>query len=414
VGVQGAIIPRHIYELYNGPNVQESAQVLPVGTGPYRVLAPGIKPQEVLLLGTQLVETNKVDFEPNPFFREPDKPYFSRVEFRGGGTANEAARLSLEDGWVDVAYTLEQLSPEELAQKEQAGQGRLVTNFGARVERVLLNRTDPNEITADGERSSTEFPHPFFSDKQVRQAFAHAVDRETIAALFGPVARPTTNNLVAPPQFNSPNTFYDYDLEKAKALLDEAGWVDTDGDGFRDKDGVEMKVDFQTFVGTIPQEIQQIIKDALEELGVEVELEITDSSIMFGPGSANPDSAWRFNADMMQFSIRSASPDPSAYMRYWTCDSIPQKANNWTGNNFERWCNPDYDALLAQSTTEIDPEKRAQLFIQMNDMLIEDVVMIPIAYRADATGVSNTLEGIDLTPWDTNTWNIKDWRRAAE
>jgi peptide/nickel transport system substrate-binding protein len=414
VGVQGAVIPRHIYEPYNGPNVQDSAQVLPVGTGPYRVMPPGIKPQEVLLLGTQLVETNKIDFEPNPFFREPDKPYFSRVEFRGGGTANEAARLSLEDGWVDVAYTLEQLSPEELAQKEQAGQGRLVTNFGARVERVLLNRTDPNEETADGERSSTEFSHPFFSDEKVRQAFAHAIDRETITALFGPVARPTTNNLVAPPQFNSPNTFYEYDLGKAKALLDEAGWVDTDGDGFRDKDGVEMKVDFQTFVGTIPQEIQQIIKAALEELGVEVELKITDSSIMFGPGADNPDSAWRFNADMMQFSVRSASPDPSAYMRYWVCDSVPQKANNWTGNNFERWCSPEYDALLAQSTTEIDPEKRAQLFIQMNDTLIEDVVMIPIAYRADATGVSNTLEGIDLTPWDTNTWNIQDWRRVAE
>ncbi len=414
VGVQGSIIPRHVFEPYNGPNVQESAEILPVGTGPYQVMPPGIKPQEVLLLGTQLVETNKIVYEPNPYFREPDKPYFSRVEFRGGGTPSEAARLSLEDGWVDVAYTLEQLSPELLAEKEQGGEGRLVTNFGARVERVLLNRTDPNVQTVDGERSAVENPHPFFSDAVVRQAFAHAIDRETIAALFGPVGRPTTNNLVAPPQYSSPNTFYTYDLDKAKAMLDVAGWVDTDGDGTRDKDGVELKVVFQTFVGSIPQQIQQIIRDDLEEIGVDVELKITDSSIMFGPGSANPDSAWRFNADMMQFSIRSASPDPSAYMRYWTCDQIPQQENNWSGNNFERWCNPDYDALLRQSTTELDPEKRAELFIQMNDMLIEDVVMIPIADRADATGVNRTIEGIDLTPWDSNTWNIKDWRRASQ
>jgi peptide/nickel transport system substrate-binding protein len=242
----------------------------------------------------------------------------------------------------------------------------------------LLNRTDPNRQTADGERSSLQFPHPFFSDETVRQAFAHAINREAIAALYGPTGRPTTNNLVAPPQYNSPNTFYEFNLEKANALLEQAGWVDTDGDGIRDKDGVKMKVVFQGKVGTIVQQTQQIVKEALESIGVEVVLKIVDSSIMFGPCSANPDSDGCFNADLMEFSIRSPSPNPSSYIRYWTCSQIPQKANNWTGFNDERWCSPEYDALYRESTTELNPERRRQLFIQMNDMLIEDVVMIPM------------------------------------
>ena len=414
VGFQGVIIPRHIFEPYNGPDARAApANTLPVGTGPYRVIAPGIKPQEVLLLGSKIVETNKIVFEPNPYFREEGKPYFSQVEWKGGGVVSEAARLVLQEGEVDYAYSLWQLAPEELEALAQAGAGSLVTNFGSKVNRILINRTDPNRETADGERSSLEIPHPFFGDDRVRQAIAHAIDREAIAAVYGPLGRPTDKNLVAPPQYVSPNSFYEFDLEKAKSLLAETGWLDTDGDAIRDKDGQKLSVVLQS-PSINPQEARDIIQAALESIGVEVILKIVDPSDMFGACSVdNPDADTCFNADMQEFALRSVSPDPSAYMQFWTCAQIPQKDNNWSGWNDERWCNPAYDQLHEQSTTELDPEKRRQLFIQMNDMLIEDVVMIPVVYLADAQGVGDDIEGIDLTPWDTNTWNIKDWRRAS-
>jgi len=92
---------------------------------------------------------------------------------------------------------------------------------------------------------------------------------------------------------------------------------------------------------------------------------------------------------------------------------VAQKANSWSGSNLARWCNPEYDALYAQAQAELDPAKRAQLFIQLNDMVVNDGVIIPLVHRTFPTGASNTLEGIELTPWDSNLWLIKEWRRKS-
>jgi len=413
VGIQGMIIPRHIFRDYNGANAQEApANIVPVGTGPYRVIEPGIKPQEVLFLGTQLVETNKIAYEPNPYFREDDKPFFSRVELRGGGIVEEAARLVLQTGDVDFAYNL-QLEVKRLAQMErEGGNGKVVPNPGPYVERLVLNFTDPNRET-NGERSSRESDHPFFSDKRVRQAFAYAIDREAIAELYAG-GRATSNILVSPANYQSPNTSHEFDLAKAAALLDEAGWRDTDDNGIRDKDGYEMKVVFQTSENALRQTTQRIIQGALRSIQVDVEIEFTPSSIFFSSDPSNPNTYRHFYADIQEFNEGNQNPDPGAYMQYYTCGQIPQRSNEWKGENTGRWCNRTYDALHLQSTTEVNPEERLQLFIQMNDLLIEDVALIPLVHRARVIGVSATLEGVDLTPWDADLWNIKDWRRISQ
>jgi peptide/nickel transport system substrate-binding protein len=409
VGVQGMIIPRHKFEAYNGPDAREApANLMPVGTGPYRVVK--FRTEEVLFLGSELIQTNKIVFEPNAFFREEGKPFFSRVELKGGGTVNEAARSVLQAGEMDFALNL-QVDDKTLAQLEVAGKGKGVALPGPLVERIVLNLTDPNRATEDGERSSLKFPHPFLGDKKVRQAFAYAIDREAIAALYGKAGRPTSNLLVSPANYRSPNTSYEFNLEKAAALLDEAGWTDTDGDGIRDKDKIKMKIVFQTTSNTLRQETQKIVQKALQSIGVEVEIKIIDSSVFFSSDPSNLNTNYHFYADLQTYNDGNPNPDPGSYMQYWTCDQIPQEANDWSGENTGRWCNLAYDALYRQSTTEIDPEKRQQLFIQMNDMIIEDIALIPLVHRARINGVGATLQGVDLTPWDAELWNIKDWRR---
>ena len=101
-------------------------------------------------------------------------------------------------------------------------------------------------------------------------------------------------------------------------------------------------------------------------------------------------------------------------MQDFTCAEIAQKANNWAKGNPTRWCNPDYDALVEQVKAELDPVKREALFVQLNDILINDVVVIPLVHRRFPNGASTTLEGINLTPWDSSLWQVQDWVRAAQ
>ena len=397
-GTEGMILPRHIFADYNGPNGREApGNTMPVGTGPYRVTS--FTPGDVIV------------YEANPNYREADQVAFSRVELKGGGDATSAARAVLQTGDVDYANNL-QVEAAILNQLEAAGQGQVVANFGSLVERIIFNFTDPNQSTADGETSSVEFPHPLFSDLQVRQAVNLAIDRETIATqLYGPTGQPTTNFLVAPGQFMSDNTSFDYDPDAAAALLDEAGWVDSNNNGTRDKDGQEMQIVFQTSVNPVRQKTQEIVKQSLEQIGIGVELKSIDASVYFSSDPANRETLDRFSADLQMFATGNTNPDPGAYLKTYTCDEIAQKANNWSKGNYARHCNPDYDALWNQAAATLDPNTRRDLFIQMNDLLINEAAVMPIVHRADVSGVSNRLTGINLTPWDLSTWNIAEWRR---
>ncbi len=398
VGGEGMILPKHIYEPYNGRNAREApANLKPVGTGAYRVVE--FKPGDTVI------------YEPNPEFREADKLGFERVELKGGGDATSAARAVLQTGDADFAANLQVEAPI-LQELEAAGKGKVVTDFGALMERIIINHSDPNKATSDGERSNIQFPHPFFSDLKVRQALALAIDRDTIAKqLYGVTGKVTSNFLVAPEQYVSPNTSYEYNLERANQLLDSAGWRDTNGNGIRDKDGVEMSVVFQTSVNPLRQKTQAVIKQGLQSIGMEVELKSIDASVYFSSDPSSNDTLEHFYADLQMYMTGNINPDPGAYMKFYTCNQIPQKANNWSGDNNSRYCNPEYDKLWQQSTVELDPKKRKQLFIQMNDLLVNEAVGIPLVHRANVVAFSNSITGYNLTPWDMRTWDIMNWQR---
>ena len=398
VGGEGMILPKHIYEPYNGANAREApANLNPVGTGAYRVVdfRPG----------------DNIVYEPNPEFRKADDLGFERIELKGGGDATSAARAVLQTGDADFAYNLQVEAPV-LEELEASGRGEVVSNYGALMERIIINHSDPNKVAPSGERSSVEFPHPFLSDRTVRQAFELASDRDTIAEqLYGVTGKATPNFLVAPPEYASPNTSYQYDLERAKQLLDEAGWKDTNGNGIRDKNGTEMQLVFQTSVNPLRQKTQAVAKQGLESIGVGVELKSIDPSVYFSSDSSNEDTVEHFYADLQMYTTGNTSPDPAAYMNFMTCDQIPQKENNWSGDNNSRYCNPEYDRLWQEASQELDPEKREQLFIEMNDLLIEDAAVIPLVHRADVMAFSNSLTGYEPTAWDMRTWDIMNWRR---
>ena len=406
VGPFGMIIPRHIFEEYNGANFADApANLQAIGTGPYFVSE--YRKEDVLIIGGNAVSTVKIIYEINPYYREADKPFFRQVELQGGGDINLAGQAAKEAS-IDFAWNLA-LPEETLVDIESGGKMRVVAPTSAFVERIMINFTDPNKETADGERSSLQFPHPFLSDLQVRRAMAMAIDREAIAAPYGRGGQLTTNILVQPSFFASPDNAFDHDPQNAAALLEEAGWIDSNGDGVREKDGVELRLVFQTSIQPLRQAAQEQVKKDLESIGFAVELKQVDASIFLGPPKDTTDTRRQFYTDLEEFAFSNKSPDPSAYMAAWVCDQAAQKKNDWSLPNWSRYCNPEFDTLFHQATAELDPEKRAELFVRMNELLIQDVAVIPLVNTTQPMAINVDIKGYDSTPWDVEVWKIADW-----
>src|SRR5688572_10612668 len=406
VGPFGMIIPRHIFEPYNGVNFADAPENLQaIGTGPYFVSE--YRKEDVLIIGGNAVSTVKIIYEINPYYREPNKPYFRKVELQGGGDLNLAGQAAKE-GTVDFAWNLA-LPEETLADIESRGKMVVLAPPSAFVERIMINFTDPNKETADGERSSLQFPHPFLSDLQVRRAMAMAIDREAIAAPYGRGGQLVTNILVEPSFFASPTNAFEHNPQKAAELLEEAGWIDSNGDGVREKDGVELRLVFLTSIQPLRQAAQEQVKKDLESIGFAVELKQVDASIFLGPPKNTTDTRRQFYTDLEEFAFSNKSPDPTAYMAAWVCDQAAQKENDWSLPNWSRYCNPEFDTLFHQAVAELDPEKRTELFVRMNELLIEDVAVIPLVNTTQPMAISVDIKGYESTPWDVEVWNIADW-----
>ena len=395
-GQSGLILPRHIFAEFNGRTARSApANVQPIGVGPYQVAQ---------------FTSGKVVFELNKRYWD-EVPAFKQVEIWSGIAPYAAARAVLKTGEADFAHNL-QVEAAALKELETAGQGKVLTTFGSYVERIMLNPTDPNKATEEGERSSLEFPHPFLSDLTVRQAINLAIDRDAIAEqLYGFTGRPIAQLLVAPTIFASQNITYEYNLDKAAALLEESNWRDTNNNGIRDKDGIEMQVVFQTSVNPVRQRTQEMVRDSLGAIGVAVEIKRVRGDDFFSSDPKQSQSINHFYADLQAYNIGNDSPDPSTYMRWWTCGEIATQENNWQEPNNARYCNSAYDQLWKAASQELDSQKRAQLFQQMDEKLSQDVAVIPIVHRAISNGVTHSLQGLSPTPWDTSTWDIKNWRR---
>jgi peptide/nickel transport system substrate-binding protein len=374
----------------------------PIGTGPYVV--------------EDFRANDVVTYTANPNYREEGKPYFARAVFKGGGDAESAARAVLETGEADYAWNL-QIAPAILNQMAAAGNGQVVVSFGTSVERLMINQTNPS---ADLGEDRSEYmdgmnPHPFLTDPNVWQALSMAIDRSIIAEqLYGAAGQATCNVLPAPAIYASTNNdgCLVQDVAGANAMLDAAGITDTDGDGIREYNGTPLVILYQTSTNAVRQSTQALVKQWWSEIGVETELRNIDAAVFFGGDPASPDTYGKFYADIEMYTNNFSGTDPESYMGNWACSEISGAANNWLGNNIPRFCDPAYDELVAQMAQTAVLEERASLAIQMNDMLMQAGVMIPLVHRGDVSAHANSLEGVRMNSWDSELWNIADWTRA--
>jgi len=108
-----------------------------------------------------------------------------------------------------------------------------------------------------------------------------------------------------------------------------------------------------------------------------------------------------------------SAPDPQYFMGQFASWEAASKANKWQGRNITRWRNAEYDRTYTAADSETDPVKRAALFIKMNDMVIQQVVVIPVLWRNGVSAASTRLRGMDLTGWDSTFWRLPYWYRQA-
>ncbi len=372
----------------------------PIGTGPFKV--------------TSFKTNDVVMYEANPEYRDPDLPHFQTVMLKGGGDAAAAARAVLETGEFDYGWNL-QLAPEVLTSMAAAGKGELLVGFGTLVERIEVNFTDPSPSLPEGERSTVKHPHPILSDLRVRQALSMAIDRELLTEIgYGETGQPTCNYVPAPAAFASDNTdCFAQDIEGARALLDEAGWV-PGPDGIRVKDGKRLSLLYQTSVNAVRQDFQALIKQWWQEIGVETELKAIDGSVYFGGDAGSPDTFQKFYADVEMYANNFNGTDPEPYLAQRTCEKIPGPDTQWQGENVTRFCSDEYDALIRELGATADLDERGELAKRLNDILTKDTMsMIPLVYRGDVSARSLTVDGIgELNGWDSELWNIAEWYRV--
>jgi peptide/nickel transport system substrate-binding protein len=400
VATWGMIIPKHLFEPYKGGSSRDApANLKPVGTGPYRFVE--FKPGDL------------IKGERSHSYHVANRPHFDTIELKGGGDAVSAARAVIQTGECDYAWNV-QVEDEILVRLENAdnakGHTQMVQSRG--IEHILINCADPwTEV--DGERSSPKTKHPLFSDPAVRQALTLLVDRAAVQKyIYGRTGVTTGNFLNNPERFTSKNTTWEFDLDKANRLLEEAGWK-RGADGIRAKDGKKLKLVFQTSINAPRQKTQAIVKQACQKAGIDLELKSVTASVFFSSDVANPDTARKFYTDIEMYTVGTPSvPDPERFMQQFVSWEIASKDNKWQGLNPTRWRNEEYDKTFLAAQGELDPIKRAALFIKMNDMVVEDGVVITVVNRRWVAAMSHKLKAT-LSGWDNDFWNLKDWYRET-
>jgi peptide/nickel transport system substrate-binding protein len=397
VGVRGMIIPKHLFEPYKGAKSREAPTNLkPVGTGAYEF----------------------VDFKPGDMVRGklyanyhmPNRPFFDTIEMKGGGDAVSAARAVIQTGEFDYAWNM-QVEDEILKRMEQGGKGKADIVSGGNIEHIQCNFTDPNK-EVDGERSSIKTTHPTLSDPAVRQALNLLVDRASVQEqIYGRTGIATANFLNQPSRFQSKATKYEFNVDKANQILEAAGWK-KGSDGIRAKDGKKLKFVYQTSINAPRQKTQAIVKQAAAKAGIDLEIKSVTASVYFSSDVANPDTYTHFYTDIQMYTTTMTQPDPELFMRQFLTEEVASKENKWQGRNITRWRNDEYDKLYKAAEAELDPVKRAALFIKMNELVIQNVVVIPVVFRPRVAAVSNRMR-VEQSGWDSDFWNLPNWYREG-
>lgn len=380
-----AVLPAHVLQ---GQQLGAAAfSRTPEGTGPFVV--------------TEWTSGDSIILDRNRTFREAGKPLLDRIVFLIV-PSNEVGIARLRTGEFDVLWGL---GETQIAQFQNVPGVDLVITPSSNVEYLGLNLSERG--TADPSK-----PHPILGDRRVREAIASAIDRTAIVdGLLGGKTEPATSPIglgwAAPQGLSMPT----YDPERAQQLLDQAGWVDANGDGIRERDGRPMRLEISTVSGSQIQELsEQIVQSQVRQVGIDLVINNLASAALFGNWQENG-ALKRGNFDIVE-DTWGADLDPDAFLSaLFASDQIPTAANGGSGWNFFRLNDPALDQAIAEGRSTLDQAKRKEAYRVAVQRILDALVYIPLFKRATVDAYTTAVTGELPNPWDELTWNTADWAR---
>lgn len=365
-----SIIPAHILGAGVDINTAPFNTQAPVGTGPFRFV--------------EHVGGDHLTVERNP-------------AYHGGAPALERIIVKLVPE-VPVLFT-----------QFKTGEIQVVDYQGIQADRWEEAQSLEDRTVLISPSNFVEFIYfnnsrPWFQDKRVKQAISHATDVATIIeAIYYGLEPPTLTYL--PPDhwaYNPEVKTYPYDLERANALLDEAGWAMAD-DGVRAKDGVRLAFGMSTSAGNQSREsAQQVLQQAYKEIGVELSIDNRPASTLWSDDVP----AGEFDTLMVAWDNAVPSdPDPTSRLH---SRFIPVETG--AGANYVQFKNPEADALMEQGVRETDQAKRAEIYKQLQALLAEELPWAPLFNSTNKFGHVASLQGYEANPYTpTNFGNAASW-----
>ena len=379
------LIPKHLLE--NVPDISKhDYNRKPIGTGPFKV--------------TEFVAGDHITTERNPLYRLAGKPYLDKLIFKSV-PSREVAVAQLKAGEIQGMWNLLEAQTPDL--EKDAGIKMVITPSPS-VERIEMNTAKNQDMT------DPVSVHPVLGDINVRRALIQATPKQDLIdkLLFGkakPGTSPVSQGWASPKSLTQEG----YDPNKAKQLLDQAGWV-AGSDGIRSKAGVRASLTITTTTGDQTRErVEQILIEQFKSVGVELKIQNQPSSVLLSGSWSGGDPRKRGSFDLVMYASSPAiDPHNTVFQRYYS-KNIPSSANGGNGQNYTRFKNADADKAIEEAGSTLDLEKRKAAYAKALQLLNEAAVIDWLYERAGIDAHRANVVGWQGNVWDNITWNSEEW-----
>jgi len=314
---------------------------------------------------------------------------------------DEAQMAAIKAGDVDIGVFMTAADKPDI--DELADVDLVPSGAGGWVESWFFNLIS-EEMAAENE---LEPGHVGLQDKLVRRAIVQGFNREELidSLFYGLYIIPATFWYDTP--YEDPSIEpWPYDPEAAMALLDEAGWVDTNGDGTRDKDGVELVIQYSTTAGNELRESTGLVfQQSMAEIGIGVEILNYSYDVIWNSyGDEGPVALGEY--DIAEWSTIPADyPDPND--PGWLCSEIPSPENP-AGANWQGVCMEDLNDLFLEQVVTVDPDARIELFYEIERIMHDEMFWMGVRTDPDFWALNNRVQNVKVAALES-FWNVYEW-----